>query len=65
MRKEKCNYYSNKLSGDKNSKEMWKTLNNIFSKEKKCATNSSPSNLSAAKFNEIFYIDCKEFMQRL
>ena len=37
MRKEKCNYYSNELSGDQNSKEMWNTLNNILPKEKKCA----------------------------
>ena len=54
MRKEKCNYYSNKLSGDQNSKEMWKTLNNILPEEKKCATNSSPPNLSAIKFNKFF-----------
>ena len=54
MRKEKCNYYSNKLSGDQNSKEMWKTLKNILRKEKRCTTNSSPSNLWATKFNEFF-----------
>ena len=54
MRKEKCNYYSHKLSGDQNSKEMWKTLKNILPKEKKCATNSSPSNLSATKFDQYF-----------
>ena len=33
---------------------MWKTLNNILPKEKKCANSSSPSNLSATKFNEFF-----------
>lgn len=54
MRKEKCNYYSNKLSDDQNSKEMWKTLNNILPNEKKCTTKSSPSNLSATRFNEFF-----------
>ena len=45
MCKEKCNYYSNELSGDQNSKEMWKTLNNILPKENKCANSSSPSTL--------------------
>ena len=65
MRKEKCNYYCNKLSGDQTSKVIWKTLNSIFPKEKKCVTNSRPSNLSATKFNELFYIDCKGFMQCL
>ena len=32
IHKEKCNYYSNELSGDQNSKEMWKTFNNILPK---------------------------------
>ena len=67
MRKEKCNYYSNELSGDQNSKEMWKTLNNVLPNEKKCAISSSPSNLSATKYNEFFSLiaRCKEFMRRL
>ena len=55
MHREKCNYlYSNELSGEQNSKEMWKTLNNILPKEKKCETSSSPSNVSATKFHEFF-----------
>ena len=54
MRKEKCNYYSTELLRDQNSKEMWKTLNNIVPKGKKCSNSSGPSNLSATEFNEFF-----------
>ena len=34
LRKEKCNYYSTRLSDNKDSKEMWKTLNEILPKKK-------------------------------
>ena len=56
LRKEKSSYYTTQLSEEQNSKEMWKTLNEILPKKKK-KENTGASNcdgLTATKFNEFF-----------
>lgn len=53
LRKEKSNYYSAQLTGKQDSKQMWKTLNDILPKKSK-STFTRYFNLTAMKFNQFF-----------
>lgn len=54
MRKEKSNYYSNKLSESDDSKEMWCTLNSIIPRKSKSSPSSTNDNRTASGFNQFF-----------
>ena len=42
VKKAKCNYYSTKLSNDQNPKEIWKTLNELTSYQKRTKQRQEP-----------------------
>ena len=56
LRKEKASYYSKQLCDKRDSRELWKTLNDILpNKKQHAATNALASeNLTATSFNEFF-----------
>ena len=56
LRKEKASYYSKQLCDKQDSRELWKTLNEILpNKKQHTATNALAfENLTATSFNEFF-----------
>ena len=52
MRKKKKDYYVTKLESSKNSKDMWKAMNNIIPNKKN--NNLIPPEMNANSFNEYF-----------
>ena len=56
LRKEKASYYSKQLCDRQDSRELWKTLNEILpNKKQHAATNALAfENLTATSFNEFF-----------
>ena len=54
LRKEKSNYYSSKLTGKQDSKQLWRTLNDLLPKGKRNTTSTPYLNLTANTFNQYF-----------
>ena len=54
VRKEKSNYYSSKLTGKQDSKQLWGTLNDLLPKGERNTTSTRYQNLTANTFNQYF-----------
>ena len=56
LRKEKASYYSNQLCEKQDSRQLWKTLNELIPNKKQHKTANAPAseNLTATSFNEFF-----------
>ena len=56
LRKEKANYYSNRQYEKRDSRKLWKTLNELLpnKKQHKTANPAASENLTATSFNEFF-----------
>ena len=56
LRKEKASYYSDQLCEKKDSRELWKTLNELLPNKKQHKTVNAPAseNFKATSFNEFF-----------
>lgn len=56
LRKENVSYYSKKLCEKQDSRELWKTLNELLPNKKQHATTNASAyeNLTASSFNEFF-----------
>ena len=52
--KEKSNYYSSKLTGQQDSKQLWRTLNDLLPKRKRNTISTPYLNLTANTFNQYF-----------